>query len=366
MQYEFVTFESNEPYSAIITNLWTYANHGHSRSELLQIRELLNDLGISVEIVTLVDDYGISPRFSLGKATHRLRLDHSRYFKNWVDKRLIRDLGKILKRVVEISSATETQVALTSAKISHAREISRSWKLREKKVSIRFLDTPQSNEDWLALSKDLNESLSVQNIAFELKSSVKEAECYFSNVIHVPAAQSLHVESKEVNERRFRVGAFWPVGRSFNLDKIKILLEAIEDFKPIVKLPATLNTREFHAKYPQISFIKQGTPDEEFRKILSTIKVAVLGHENYVNQSSAYASYFVSNDVPVLTSKENAFFIDLEIDPTNSLEYEPRTIKKKIETSLKRDLRPGVSVFAEYSRSQWLKFLNYDDLKNKK
>jgi len=35
-------------------------------------------------------------------------------------------------------------------------------------------------------------------------------------------------------------------------------------------------------------------------------------HKNYVRQSSGYAGYFLANDVPVITSKSNSFFTELE------------------------------------------------------
>jgi hypothetical protein len=126
--------------------------------------------------------------------------------------------------------------------------------------------------------------------------------------MYLPSHYGLQFEGSDVNVARNKLGIFWPVGRSFTDTEVETLLEQVKSFAPVVKLPNGLKTSVIKNKFPEIEFIPNGLNQREFRKILSEIKVAILGHKSYFNQSSGYVGYFLANNVPVVVSKTNSFY----------------------------------------------------------
>ena len=98
--------------------------------------------------------------------------------------------------------------------------------------------------------------------------------------------------------------------------------------------------------------------DIEFEQVLKTIKVAVLAHENYLNQSSAYANYFASNNVQILTSESNEFGNEFNLRSLNLFDFEFSDLEKKVRTLLAKNYIRGKAMHATYSEQVWEKFLS--------
>jgi hypothetical protein len=340
----------------LLTNLWTYVKHGHARSELYEVKDLLNSLRYESDMIGLSNEFNSSRIISLGRLAHKLKLDHRGAFKPWVDRKLIQDLESRLLKVSNSSTKTVEKIVITSAKFNQISELGKLWE-GTNSLSLRLIDSPRQSEKWNTILKLIQKANFRTTLAIEHKQSALEAQSFFSRTMYVPAAKSLKVESDQVNSSRNRVGIFFPVGRPSDLNLGAALIDAVKHLNPMVKLPSFLNNRKFISMYPEVEFIERDVSDERLGKILSTIRVAILAHENYVNQSSAYVSYFVSNGVPTLTLKSNDFQSEFGDD---YLFFLPQDLKQI--SGLIKDLESGFgtiipSPFSRYAKSQWTKFL---------
>jgi hypothetical protein len=340
----------------VLTNLWTYAKHGHAKSELYQVQDLLNSLRYESHMIGLSYEFDSSRIISLGRLAHKFKLDHKRAFKPWVDRKLIQDLESSLLKVSNSSTKTVEKIVFTSAKFNHVSELGKLWE-GNNNLSLRLIESSRQSEKWDNILKLIQKANFRTTLAIEHKKSALEGQSFFSRTMHVPAAQSLKLESDQVNSSRNRVGIFFPVGRPLDLNFGVALIHAVKHLNPIVKLPSYLNSRRFISMYPEVEFIERDVSDERLGGILSTIRVAILAHDNYVNRSSAYASYFVSNGVPTLTQKSNDFESEFGDDYLFSL---PQDLKQI--SGLIRDLENGFgtispSPFSRYAKLQWTEFL---------
>jgi hypothetical protein len=297
--------------SYAITNSWTHADHGHALDELLSIKQFLQSNAEEVVIVSTNPNFGDLRMPSIGYRLHRLRLDHSRLFKPKIDSKLMDDLIAGLEKVVAIKSNKNLEIVITSSRLNNFFQLEKLAK-RKIRLRIRMLDSPKTTEEWVRFLR-CSESLSSDSvIAMEVKSSVIESQQYLDGVIHVPSHYGMQTESASINTARDRVGIFWPVGRSFSVDKVLNFLNYVDSLKPIVKLPNHMNSKEFRKMFPRIEFVEKGLGNMQFRAILSKVKVAILGHRGYTNQSSGYAGYFLANNVPIFVSSSNSFFDEIK------------------------------------------------------
>lgn len=341
----------------LLTNPWSYVKHGHASSELAQVHQLLEENGTRNCIVSVGRTLNKSNHPSLGYVAQKMKLDRSIIFKNWIENRLIKDLQENLKRQIIRNSDSHVRIVMTSSRFSHAIRFSKSWE-RTTNFSIRLIDSPLDDSVWQDFFHLYFEYNQEGRIAFEHKTSLERAMQYSNRVIHVPAAQGLMVEPKLANLKRDRVGLFFPVGRSFEQAKVYELISAIENLNPIVKIPNYIDKKQASNYFPKVEFLKSNLTDMQFRDILLQIKVAVLGHENYIRQSSGYVSYFVANNVPVLASQSNDFFGEFEGGTLFAKPEDKMDLNNLLTSLLAEKNSQDESEFAEYTRRQWKLFLN--------
>jgi hypothetical protein len=297
--------------SYTITNTWSHAKVGHAQDELNTIKNFLKKFSVEAQIASLDSEFGDIRITSLGVTLHQMKLDHSRLFKPLVDRQIFRDLSRCVRKAITQVQSPSSTVVITSSRLNHLIRLDKLL-VGQYKPRMRILDAPKTSREWEYFTRFVNQAAIEPIIAMEVKSSAIESIKYLGEVIHVPSHYGLQRETPSINAARNRIGIFWPVGRSFTLSDIEIILRKSRFFNPIVKLPASVEIDEYRVAYPNITFIPHGTTDSEFRLYLSQIKIALLMHKNYVKQSSGYAGYFLANNVPIITSKSNSFFAELE------------------------------------------------------
>lgn len=344
----------------ILTNTWTHANHGHARSELNQVSNFIENLGFESRIVSIAKDFGISHYPSVGRLAHNFKLDHLRYFKAWIDSRMLSDLQRNILYELSKKEKTNHKIVLTSIKYDQVFKLENLW-LGQRDVAIRLLSVPSYPENWKKLIDLIKKAEFSTTIAVESIESATFSKQLYERILHVPAAQSLRIESNETNLRRNRIGLFFPVGRKVNESRVVKLLEIARVFQPIVKLPNNFKNKCIEQNFPEVEFISNGTSDDAFQRILSTVKVAILGHENYVNQSSAYANYFVSNGVAVVTSPNNDFFSEFPQGRMFALLEEKKSLINLLTMLMSSESKSEDSDYALYAQSQWREFLMQND-----
>ena len=343
----------------ILSNFWTYARHGHAKSELVQVQNFTRTLGIACEPVYLRER--VWPRISLGLLSHRLQLDHYRYLKQSVDKWLVLDLENEILNHAKRNCSKEKQVVFTSARVSHILLL-RKLIARESSfgISIRLLDEPGNEEITRRLVDIIEDSNHRMLLAMETKSSIEKFSGVIPGLLHVPAAQAIRVDGTQTIQRD-RLGVFWPVGRHFDEGQVYRILHQIEKYEPIVKLPNQVDREKIRATFPRVELISAGVEDRELAEILASVRIAILGHLNYVNQSSSYASYFVANNVPVVTSKSNSFFHELNKHGTMiDLDLEGNLLVQEISEILNTNWSETLTKYGDYVENQWRRFLTFN------
>lgn len=343
----------------LLTNTWTHAAHGHARGEIRQIKDYLAKSNAQSEIISISPEFGECSNFSLGNLAHNLKFDHTRFLKKWVDRRLIQDLERNLLSAVGRKRNTKTKIIITSARFGHVLQLKKITKIQND-LHIRLLDSPNSDEEWQNLKLLVNESESRVKLAFEFRPTAEMALKYIDGVSHVPAAQSLTSFSEKQIIDRNRLGIFFPVGRKSMDNKIEFFLEALSEFYPYVKLPDYIDSRKFIQRYPKVIFMPRDLPNNMFDSILNQIKVGVLGHENYVNQSSAYASYFASKNVPVIVSENNAFFSEFRHFNFHDIPGQKALLRNLVKKLMKEELNLEQSPYSFYASQAWESFLEIE------
>jgi len=297
--------------SYIITNTWTHAQRGHARDELRTIKQLLMTFSIRTQIVSVHSEFGDVNARSLGVTLHRMKLDHLRLFKPFVDFQISRDLSRCIKKGIRLAQPSLSTIVITSSRVNHLMELEKLL-TGQNRPRIRILNSPNSSFEWESFANFIGRISIAPVIAMEVESSVIESRKYLGGVIHTPSHYGLQREVSSLNAARKEVGIFWPIGRNVSFGDVKSILNKTRFLNPIVKLPASVDMNRFKKVYPSMTFIPKETNDLEFRTYLSNIKVALLAHKNYTRQSSGYAGYFLANNVPIITSKTNSFFTELE------------------------------------------------------
>lgn len=136
------------------------------------------------------------------------------------------------------------------------------------------------------------------------------------------------------------------------------LLNATRHLNPIVKLPGNMISNQIVSDFYDCDFLLPGMPEQEFENVLSKIKLAILGHENYLNFSSAYASYFVSNNVPILTQINNRFEDEFGTQLVFPLPNEIGTQLAGVIRELDSCPRPKErALYSIYAEEQWREFV---------
>lgn len=341
----------------IITNTWTHARHGHAHDELLSIKNFLSFNSIQAQILSVDYKFGDLRIRSLGRTLQNLHLHHSRIFKPLVDSSYGRDLSRGLKDSLLNEQISETSVVVTSSRFQHLLKLGDSLKAYDD-IRIRILDAPKNRGDWESLAKFLSRLKNRSTVAMEVKDSVVDAEKYLDNIIYVPSHFAMQTESVDTNKSRNKVGVFWPVGRSFSTSEVLSLLNQVKVFDPIVKLPSHMEASSMKLLYPKIEFIEAGLGVMQFREILSRIKVAILGHRGYTNQSSGYAGYFLANNVPIFASNSNSFFGEIkELGLVYSLESNLDHSLGLITKLFNGDLNLARNPYAIFVEESWKTFL---------
>ncbi len=297
--------------SYTITNTWSHAKVGHAQDELNTIKNLLEKFSVEAQIASLDSEFGDISITSLGVILHQMKLDHSRLFKPLVDRQIFRDLSRCVRKAITQVQSPPSTIVITSSRFNHLIKLDKLL-VGQYKPRMRILDAPKTSREWKDFTRFVSQAGIEPSIAMEVKSSVIESFKYLGEVIHVPSHYGLQRETPSINAARNKIGIFWPVGRSFTPSDIEIILHKSRFLNPIVKLPTSVEIDEYRVAYPNITFIPHGTTNSEFRLYLSQIKIALLMHKNYVKQSSGYAGYFLANNVPIITSKSNSFFAELE------------------------------------------------------
>jgi hypothetical protein len=274
-----------------------------------------------------------------------------------VDSLRLRDLAKGITKSIAKYPHDGLRVAITSSRTKHLFFVENALR-GQHCVRFRFLDSPESSEEWEEFALSVERLNKRVPIAMEVKSSVEESRKYIDNVIHVPSHHGILKETNEINSNRHRIGVFWPVGRSFSNQEVENLLDQVESLNPIVKLPNGLNPGQLRQKYPGIEFLETGLSDKDFRSHLIKIKIAVLGHKDYRNQSSGYVGYFLANNVPILVSRSNSFFDEIRnLGQVYAIEDFSSDIVDLLQFLLNRDLDLTSNVYTEYVKIAWETFL---------
>ena len=341
----------------IITNTWTHARHGHAHDELVSIKSFLASGSIGVQILSLDPEFGDLKMRSIGLALQSVRLDHSRVFKDYVDSCFGKDLSRGIRKALAKRDSPNVKVVITSSRFKHLLKLDNP-RYFNGKLHVRMLDAPRNTREWESLAKSLRYLSQDAAIAMEVESSVLESQNYLNGVMHVPSHYGIQIEGNSINKARDRVGVFWPVGRGFSNNEIVKLLEELKSLNPIVKLPSGVETQLYMKQFPELEFVHHGLSDLEFRLVLSKVKVAVLGHRDYINQSSGYAGYFMANNVPMLVSRKNSFFGEFsKWGRIYAREDYVNNTRELIADLLNRGLVLEKFSYAKFVESAWKSFL---------
>jgi hypothetical protein len=244
----------------------------------------------------------------------RLKLDHSKFFYSFVQDSILNAHGREIERIANRSGKLEIDptIVITSCKLSNTSIVENISPKRN--LLIRFLDHPIRENETSTLMKYLKRFEKMPRLACATRQGAGVLESVFQREVqYVPEAMAI-LDSTDVSDIRDRVGILWPVAFAEEKSRVMWFLEALKDFKLLVRFPGNFNQRELE-KLPfkaDIRVLERGVTNDYFYRSLSSIQVGILPHVGYSNRSSGLASMLAAMQVPVIANSSNLFYKDLQ------------------------------------------------------
>ncbi len=329
----------------MISNPWTHSRHGHSALELERVSRIINSRNAHAEIASIIKNHRWIPSFNPGLLMSRLKLDHSKFFYSFVQDDILNAHGHEIERIARRLDKIkiDSTIVITSCKLSNTAIIENISPKRN--LLIRFLDYPLRENMTSTLMQHFNRFEKMPGLACATRQGAEVLKSVFQREVqYVPEAMAI-LDSTDVSGTRDRIGILWPVAFAEERNRVMWFMEALKDFKLLVRFPGNFNQRELE-KLPfkaDIKVLERGVTNDYFYRSLSSIQVGVLPHVGYSNRSSGLASMLAAMQVPIIANSGNLFYKDLQ--PFAFMR--PLTLEKKKLRSDVVELSDGISNKAE-------------------
>ena len=347
-----------------VTNPWTKIPHGHARTELIALRDLINAKLLDSSIISETDDFGdvLVENDDL--------LIQSRFFKMNPLYTILRfwNIRKYFKVTIgKFNLVAKPDDDLIISSVNFEQFVIAAVFFGRQELYIRVFSCPARKMSKLQKIV-LKHLLRTQN--FSIGSETQEIARWFKNNLDlhtkiVPPLnklrnQSIPESTIQINSQQRTIGIFYPVTSTVN----------IEEFQKIVSI---FNIEEVHVKFPteipkklayeNIKIIKNGVSDFELNSCIMSMDAVILMNHNYENRGSGLLTLCMSLGKLIYVFDDNNFVSSYkELYPLISVrdadqiaEHHKMNRLLDIDTE---NLKEISSNFVEYVNTSWEAFLN--------
>lgn len=347
-----------------VTNPWTKIPHGHARTELIAVRDLLKVKQLESSILSETDDFGDvlvenddllikSQLFKMNPLYTIFRFWNTRkYFKATINKfKVVAETGDDLI----ISSVNFEQFVI--AAVFFGRQ----------DLYIRVFNCPAGN-----LSKVQKNLLKhfLKKQRFSIGSETQEIANWFQENLDlgtqiVPPLNKLGNQNmtvrniSDISQQR-NIGIFYPVTSKVDIEEFKKIISIFHAEDVHVKFPIEI---PINLNYENLKIIKNGISDFELNEIIMDMDAIILMNHNYINRGSGLLTLCMSLGKIIYVFDDNNFVSSYkekyplisvrdayQIDEHHKLNGLRDVDKKKLK-HLSRD-------FVKYVDKSWEIFLN--------
>jgi hypothetical protein len=347
-----------------VTNPWTKIPHGHARTELITLRDLLRVNLLDCSIISETEDFG------------DVLIDESDlYFKSRFFSRnplytIIRILNVYkyfasVQRKFKLLSNFGDKLIITSANFEQF--LISAMLFGRKTLHIRVFNCPEN--DLSVVTRIVLKLLLIKN-KFVIGVETKEINNWFKINLNletqiVPPINRLQnqneIKNKTIKKTHTKnIGIIYPVTSDIDIEELLKIIEIFKTEYVQVKLPIGL-------PYPAINqkakIIMNGISDRELEEYLENLDAVVLMNHNYINRGSGLLTLCMSLGKIIYVFEDNNFVNTYkELYPLNSFKNVEQIAEdyKKIGVRSfdKKSLYRLSCNFVEYVDSSWRSFIN--------
>jgi hypothetical protein len=292
-----------------ITNPWTKVPHGHARTELILLKDLMNANLQDCSIISDTEDFGdiflsgnddafieskifnMNPLYTIG-----------RFWK----------IQKSLKATLEkFRLVSKSDDDLIFSSVNFEQFIMAAVFFRQYKLSIRVFNCPSRG-----LSKFqkilVKKFLKTQN--FRIGTETKEIANWFKDNLDirtqiVPPLNRLRSQgTSRENTANFSlqrsIGVFYPVTSSVIVEELQEIINIFRDEEVKVKFPTSMPKGVTHSG---IKTINNGISDDELSSCIKNLDAVILMNHNYVNRGSGLLTLCMSLGKIIYVFDDNNF-----------------------------------------------------------
>lgn len=347
-----------------VTNPWTKIPHGHARTELIAVRDLLKVKQLESSILSESDDFGDvlvenddllvkSLLFKMNPLYTILRFWNTRkYFKATINKfNFVAESGDDLI----ISSVNFEQFVV--AAVFFGRQ----------DLYIRVFSCPERNLS--KLEKNLLKHF-LRKQKFSIGSETKEIANWFQENLDlstqiVPPLNKLVIESttdrniSDSSQQR-TIGIFYPITSTVDIGEFKKIMSIFHAEDVHVKFPIDI---PINLNYENVKIIKNGISDFELNGIIMHMDAIILMNHNYVNRGSGLLTLCMSLGKPIYVFDDNNFVSSYKeryplISVRDAYQIEEHYKMNDLRDVDKQKLEYLSRNFVKYVDRSWVRFLN--------
>jgi hypothetical protein len=347
-----------------VSNPWTDVAHGHARTELNSLKNLIEQNAHECSIISESKDFGdvIVTRSSHSfEARIFLRNPFYTLARYWQIYTYFRKTIEKFRRIAEPGDD------LIFSSLNFEQFVIASIFFKKQKFSLRLFNCPRSD-----LSKKIRflARILLKFNTRKIAAETKEITAWLSFNLHLNAqvvppltllrnqTKTFRFENRDL--KKGKVGIMYPVTSYFDSDEFQVVLDNFKEQKVKVKFPISYSPL---VNSTNMETIPNGISDEILRDLIYDLDVVVLMNHNYVNRGSGLLTLCMSLGCYIFLFEDNNYVESYRehypIIPIVDIKHIFEKSILDLNTVEDPEIRMKLShEFVDYVNLRWEKFLN--------
>lgn len=308
----------------ILTNQWTEYSHGHARTELRLLKNLLAEKGITSQILSA------DPHFGDIQSTIS---NFNKFIPSQIDR------GPLHRKILRYKDYQLTKMweAVMASNGNHSTLVLSSgfWPLLlltlkkplVSKLIFRLISPPDlysvSDSDLSLIFKALNSERLLLGI------ETLDGQKFLQTNLGIEATFVPPLSTTTAVLNPSKIGIIWSVTDSATALDITSVIEKFEEKEILVKLPVGIDLNQLKCDTTNVEVIPNGITDELFATQIGRLKSAYLPHRHYRLRGSGLVTSMLGSGISVLVHEENSFVEDFNFSKLLNV-----TNERNLETDL--------------------------------
>ena len=291
-----------------ISNPWTSVPHGHARTELNSLKNLIKQNSHECSIISESKDFG---DILVTRSTHsfesRIFLRNPFYTlqRYWIIYFYFRETIEKFRQIAKPGDD------LIFSSVNFEQFVVSSIFFSKEKLSLRVFNCPEKNLSLLKrkilrmflhrsnckIATETNEITKWFNANLDLKTDIVPPLNLLKHQKGTYSRANKHGEE-------FVIGLLYPVTSTVDQDELIDILDTFKGEIVRIKFPAGVSISNVEGNY---EIIENGLSDDKFNSFLDTLDVVILMNHRYINRGSGLLTLCISLGKLIYVFKDNNF-----------------------------------------------------------